>query len=1468
MNCQSFADPAAVEGANQALNGLSAADRRYATANACACLYLKAGQRNTGLADALLAEEFGALHTALGIADDADGAVGRRFARIIAEFCDPRASEASTSLAAVSFLGRSAEFVVQGEDTEQFARQFRNSLVNLLVTIVGSEGNSHLAMLLFNPYEMLQPAPHGSYPVGFVYGRMPGPEGYHFDCGCKLDEQGRFEDHRGFSNRAPFDNRHLHFVNFCGWAALALGFVLFPENVEHYDRLLTHGFVQEVGWRRQGDSDAESARSFAMNFAKEAFHCIHTVQRLPVDDRALCISELLVRARRQAGADETNPNRRIFATEGDRQAYEETWRQMIDQVTEELPNLRRRAVEVAKAQQELLRLHDFRESLSYMQRFFHNFDLCCMTVPSEPGLEFVSTLLQSREQLKHLRLLGDIVCIQKWIRDRLDGKVPKQCVEQPVLHLIRKRQKVDSSRGHVVDAQHCDVVVAALKRFAAGWQHFWQENDGAIPIECQAGRAEMAGPEAAVERTTLLRVEGKGETLSMNFFLDLDGKCQARLVAEHVTRRANLLVDAACRALSGGPMSAWAEHMRQDLDVWLSDVLLQHHFQALAETEALKNKVLSRLSGIERAAPVLDWRRIQEDILVSHCVHRVQRIHFPEPPPFVFLLEASPEGSKTASGRPVQRLQEESRVQLREKAVSLNPKELQDCRSLVGWACRVVAAPGAASGASLDALALDVPGLRARRECCDAVKELLDGILVGELPGVLECLEEQHGEFALIPSSLKAPLPGGFDLPETFASALAKHRPVLADQDAALREAITELEAASFTGYLDSSDKTMQPLRSTYKEIYLDGSVLLAVCPDKVLGQHLVGVLEALKSCLRQVRRRKAESERGLVWSPEAEGLRHLAIEDAMQAASCESNWWEAPHSDGHPNEQENDADVEDITVAVVVEPKVLLEVFRAVCCGDGRGVQVQTLRMAAEKELAVAKLVQKWSSFEASDFIHLEEDDVRQLATMCGAAAIVKPGAEGGHCHAWMSAYSKVQFVPLVSLLDCQAARECKNQVGNAMLKMQHPHLLGAEVNSDALQCKMPELWERFVYTLGATGCDELEAALAACVVDAKPRIWRHVRDVDEDDLGGPAALLHYDGQYFEVTPRATPSTTTALGQPPLDCGDVPRSELQAVATIQRAWRRRSRQAPAQDEEEQPEKRPKVHGEMQLQAQSLDQQQTQQDKEEAKLEPQFSQSDHLQPAPQHDQSDIGLPDISLWVDCGANSKRGLQHSSLQEPPVQSSAAPEDPPQCQKARLSVPPEVQESCQLDVAPQDSGLHEDTSRVCPSPSPKLTSTASSFELKEAGAKSWFEKLGGFMEKYYSTFETCGYDDLLILQEASEVEIKDLVDACKMLKGHEILFRNNLLKLKVGNVDQTARVAAAATFDEWLQCRGPAALRYKEMMCELGFDELEILRDLDDDDFEELLKKMPRGHQFHFKRGRALLPKESNSSALTGA
>eukprot|EP00438_Fugacium_kawagutii_P000847 Skav222058 [mRNA] locus=scaffold707:21243:30377:- [translate_table: standard] len=120
------------------------------------------------------------------------------------------------------------------------------------------------AMLLLEPTAMLN-----SFPVGFVYGAMPGPEGYHFDCGCVLDAHGRAR-----KTRPPLTNAQLHFVNFCSWSMLALGLWIFPELCENITQVLTEGYIREVDGRHAAASFADSVRSFAMNFALGSFESL------------------------------------------------------------------------------------------------------------------------------------------------------------------------------------------------------------------------------------------------------------------------------------------------------------------------------------------------------------------------------------------------------------------------------------------------------------------------------------------------------------------------------------------------------------------------------------------------------------------------------------------------------------------------------------------------------------------------------------------------------------------------------------------------------------------------------------------------------------------------------------------------------------------------------------------------------------------------------------------------------------------------------------------------------------------------------------------------------------------------------------------------------------------------------------------------------------------------------------------
>ena len=321
-------------------------------------------------------------------------------------------------------LGRDDWDVAAAGDAAGRAQRLRHAVVNLLVAVVGAPDNNHLMMLLLEPRAMLN-----SYPVGFVYGLCPGPEGYHFDCGCVLDDNGH-----AIRNRPPLRNDHLHWLNFASWATLALSLLLYPANCETVDTVLTNRYVSEVDPRQRGaTSQADMARSYAMNFAMGWFECICSRQGFTEEDRSLAFSRLChdFRVRAVASPPEFA---RTFASPEARQAYEEIWRDMIDGVVTALPDLRREALQLSKAQGRLLRLQDFRASLSYLYNFFHSFQACALALPWEAEFAFVAALVNRRQELAHLPLLGHFVQIQNWIFDRLNGVVPSKCLDpRPVV---------------------------------------------------------------------------------------------------------------------------------------------------------------------------------------------------------------------------------------------------------------------------------------------------------------------------------------------------------------------------------------------------------------------------------------------------------------------------------------------------------------------------------------------------------------------------------------------------------------------------------------------------------------------------------------------------------------------------------------------------------------------------------------------------------------------------------------------------------------------------------------------------------------------------------------------------------------------------------------------------------------------------------------------------------------------------
>ena len=77
------------------------------------------------------------------------------------------------------------------------------------------------------------------------------------------------------------------------------------------------------------------------------------------------------------------------------------------------------------------------------------------------------------------------------------------------------------------------------------------------------------------------------------------------------------------------------------------------------------------------------------------------------------------------------------------------------------------------------------------------------------------------------------------------------------------------------------------PLLEVYKTVYLSAGAL-GPLPLEIRGDHLVSVLQALRSLLREVRQRKSTLDRRSLWDPKA-GLQ--AIPDLEPRE--ERPWWE-----------------------------------------------------------------------------------------------------------------------------------------------------------------------------------------------------------------------------------------------------------------------------------------------------------------------------------------------------------------------------------------------------------------------------------------------------------------------------------------------------------------------------------------------------------------------------------------------
>ncbi|CAJ1444804.1 unnamed protein product [Effrenium voratum] len=838
-----------VQTAEEALGGLCPEDRRYAFANAAACGLLKRGRSQPALARALQSDA--ALQRALGFEP--------RLARVAAVLCDTSAVQ-SSSLAAAVLLGRDGwDGVVSGEGGDSNLK-LRNAVVNLLVAVLGSPDNNHLSMLLLEPLAMMN-----TFPVGFCFGAMPGPEGYHFDCGCILDAAGCAR-----KTRPPLENRHLHFVNFCSWAILSVGLLVQPENCTNIERVLTMRHMGEVD--PAGRNGPENARTYSMNFALRCFECVGTKQGLSEEDRGLCFARLFHNFRRAAVSASGFQPARSFPAAEPRQQYEGLWRRLVDEAVGGIDAWHQEALRTSQAQEQLRQFHAFRARRTYLH---HHFDSCKLALPAVPELSFVTALINRQEELAHLPLLREIVVVQNWIFDRLNGVLPESCLDQPVLQLMMKRQKKDQDVGSMGDVRHCELAIASFKRFVQGWRKFHAENGGQIPIECQAARVR-AGLEAQHTRLEAIEDEQK---IPLRFFVHGDAQCQPQMVAKHLCSAWNELVDSAVSALrSHGQYSArWASRMEREAPVWLADLFFQEQLVESLQSRPLQRSVLRQLQGSQGQVPKVDWPAVQQDILSSAWVHRVQRLRFPEA---VSSFALRPEGQVAEA------LDEHTEERILEAVAQLPLQDLQGCREVLR---RVALQLGSADPLRM---VLELEEVQSMDLLPQAV-QLLTGIRTGALPRLIQILDEENGEFSRFSGVLAVPVAPA--LAEQLAALLAPKwdamgQAQLASKDAQLREAMANLEEENFCNFLMSRDEL--PLHSSYEMVYGEG--LLSGLPADVLGCNLVAVLQQLRLLMREVRARKSVLDEGTVWDCR-QGLAALAAQVPDEGPEPEDLWWEGP---------------------------------------------------------------------------------------------------------------------------------------------------------------------------------------------------------------------------------------------------------------------------------------------------------------------------------------------------------------------------------------------------------------------------------------------------------------------------------------------------------------------------------------------------------------------------------------------
>eukprot|EP00435_Cladocopium_sp_Y103_P050345 s671_g15.t1 len=770
---------------------------------------------------------------------------------------------------------------------------------------------------------------------------------------------------------------------------------------------------------------------------------------------------------------------------------------------------RSQALQDSEAQGQLLRLQQFRSSLSYMQHFFHDYEKCTLALPVTPELKFVADLVNRKEELSHLPLLGHFVRLRNWIFDRLDGALPKAYLKEPLKVLLKRAMLKDEKMNHRSKKIQCDATLRSLKLFIQSWKAFYDANQGAIPVECQAGRAAM-GLDAQETKLEKIGPGAEEDNRKLELEMGLGKNTQFRLPSGW-----NELVDAAALALNqlGKSHAAnWAAQMQKAAPVGLADLFFQEHLVDTLQSRALQRSVLRNLCPSEPRVPRVAWTAVQLEILSSSWIHRIQKLDFPEmEEPAMgkgsmhscIEFRSAVSEDKTAT---MVALSDEKREEVLDKLARMQLADLQVCRD---WARQI---QGRLSTSDASAMILEHEDVRELSGIPQAVLEILEGILAEAL---LRLLEEENGDFG---HHLSPKDPAPCDLQsilDDLGSARSLRICELAKRDALLRETISNLEHQPFCDH--AMKNSAKPLLEMYTEVYVPEETPLAPLPEQIRGCHLLAVLQSLRSVLREVRRRKAELDQGTAWDPQ-QGLQPLPewvlAEAKMGGSACEA-WWEG--SVDETSAAQNAGNSADPEMGSIWSTDLNVLSFMCWACHvDSVDPSDGYLQQLMRGPPSVDKLLQfcGWKE-DAVDHVQC----IHRFLDTYEKQMIASSTKEGSS--ALQRSLSAVELVPLKTLLG-------------------YKDKSAGDLDPEAVS---QELWHIAMSQIAAQ--DELEEAIGRVLKEKMPKIVNVPREAEDLALSGQEIILKHRDQYFEVK-------SMSPNQPEL----LEVQLAQASSKIQRVWR------------------------------------------------------------------------------------------------------------------------------------------------------------------------------------------------------------------------------------------------------------------------------------------------------------------------